>query len=281
MNKLIILNKNTFCRALLLAICLRASAQQPITTPALTSVNGKTYLKQTVVRSESMLQNGTAKLNIHSVSSVTKTCKFETATGDAVTATLTTTQLADSINSGNEKFYFNSGAPANNTGKLSLALASVVGKEYVCTVSKNGTISAVIKAYPSSLADSVFNFAGLEQEDLSAGKAFPLIADVATLVTLETGKRWGDTIATAKGRTIGEYWLEKNEGPVTVLAFIKSITNGGLNTQSTGTYTIDNATGVIVSREIKNTTTGYLSFRGAPYITTRQLVISEKTSLAD
>ncbi|AYL93823.1 hypothetical protein [Mucilaginibacter celer] len=281
MNKLIVTNKSILCAAaLLLVFCLRASAQQTTAPPAI-SVGGKTYLKQTIVRSESMLQNGAAKLNINSVSSISKTCKFDNAPDNAFTATLTITRLTDSITSGDQKFYFSSAGTANSQSKLSQALASMVGKVYSYAVDKKGAITSVIKNYPPSPADSVFSFAGLEQEQLFVGKTFPFVADIATLTTLETGKRWGDTTVTAKGRAIGEYWLEKNEGPQTVLAFIKTINDGGLNTQSTGTYTIDNATGVIVGREIKNITTGYLSFKGTPYISTRRSTITETCSLAE
>ncbi|QEC76685.1 hypothetical protein [Mucilaginibacter ginsenosidivorax] len=244
-------------------------------------VAGKTYLKQTIVKSESTLQNGTASVNISSSSAVTKTYNFEASYGNSLKAKVVTTQITDTINSGKDHFYFSSNKPADTSGQLSAALRAVVGAEDIYILDGQGNVAGIQKSAPVSVVDSIMSFAGLEREELTVGKKFPLIVDIAKLKDLEPSKRWGDTVSDIRGKTVGEYWLQSNNKAVTVLAFIKTTNDDKLNTHSTGTYTIDNASGIVLKREIQHFTTGYQMFQGKPFISTRRSTVTEICSLVD
>ncbi|RKR82167.1 hypothetical protein BDD43_2337 [Mucilaginibacter gracilis] len=264
---------------LMLLTCFKTNAQQKILKIPLNA--GKTYLKVTVIKSESHLQNGQVKINISSAATVSKTYKIEAGTGGLFDVTVVTNKITNSIASGNDQFYFDSDSVVNSKSVLATAIASTVGKPYVFQIDSGGAIASVKTDYPKAAIDTVFGFTGLEQEDLSVGKKFPLIADIRSLKNLKIGEKWSDPALTANGETVTEFWIQSRAETVTTIAFSKTITNLGLNTQSTGTYVVDNITGVIMQRKVQNFTTGYQTLKNTSYVSSRSSTITENCSVVN
>ncbi|EHQ27550.1 hypothetical protein Mucpa_3451 [Mucilaginibacter paludis DSM 18603] len=278
--KIITINqcKPIFIMLMLLA-CFKTNAQQGAIKLPIES--GKTYSKVIVVKSEAQLQNGKATVNVTSTSTVSKSYKVDAGLNGNFNVTVVINKITDTISSGKDKFYFDSNKPVDSSSKLASSIAAIVGKAYVFQIDSSGVITSVNANNPILDVDTVFNFTGFEPEELSVGKKFPLISDVRSLKSTNVGQKWTVPTLTANGDNVTEFWLLSRSDTATTMAFSKTINSQSLNTHSTGSYVVDNKTGIIVERKIKDFTSGYQTFHNASYFATRNSIITENCSVVN
>ncbi|OKS85392.1 hypothetical protein [Mucilaginibacter polytrichastri] len=259
--------------------CFKTNAQQ--SKIRLRFESGKTYIKEIVVKSSAQLQNGQITVSVNSLSTVSKSYKVDAGINGNFNITVVITKITDSISSGKDHFYFDSNKPVDSSSTLASSIAATVGKPYVFQVDSSGMITSVNIDNPILNADTGFNLTGFEPEELSVGKKFPLISDIRSLKGSNVGQKWIFPTLTANGEIMTEFWLLNRSETATTMAFSKTINDQALNTHSTGSYIVDNNTGIITERKIKDFTSGYQTFHNALYFSTRNSTITENCSIVN
>jgi len=237
--------------------------------------SGNEYLKLTTVNSASILQRGNVIINVNSTSFVSKTYKIDAVNNNGFAVTMVTNKITDTIRSGDNHFYFNSDQPDNTSDKLANALQYTVGKSAKFNVFNNGTISSVDMNASKLVNDTLFTFTGIETEDLSAGKRFAMIADITSYSKLKPGDNWADTLGATNNKTITKFWLVRRTPVSTTFGYSSSTKGDKLNTNSNGTYVVNNTTGIITSRLIQSVTVGYQIYKRTVYSSTRRTNVAE------
>jgi len=279
MKKLIIKQRKPIFIGLMCLACSKTNAQQsPLRLPI---ESGKTYLKEIVVKSTAQLQNGQVTVSINSLSTVSKSYKVDAGMNGNFNVTVVIKKITDSISSGKDHFYFDSHTPVDLNSTLASSIAATVGKPYVFQVDSSGMIISVNADNPIINAGTGFNLTGFEPEDLSVGKKFPLISDVRSLKGSNAGRKWTVPTLTANGEIITEFWLLNRSETATTMAFSKTINDQSLNTHSTGSYVVDNSSGIITERKVKDFTSGYQTFNNALYFSTRNSTVTENCSMVN
>lgn len=248
-----------------------ADAQQGV--PALKT--GDSFLKISTVNSVSVLQRGDVSINVNSASSVSKTYKIDEVNDNGYSVTMTTKSIKDSIYSGDNRFHFDSDKPVPTTDQLANALQFAVGKPTTFNVYQNGIIGEVDANAAVLANDTLFNFTGIEQDALVVGERFSLIADLTSYDKLKVGDNWADTSAAEGDKTITKFWVVARTPTATTLGYTSSTRGDKLNTNSNGTYVVNNATGLITQRIVQTVTVGYQIYKRAIYSSTRRTNITE------
>ena len=236
---------------------------------------GNEFLKISSVNSASILQRGNVSFNINSSSSVSKTYKINAVNDNGYSVTMVTNKITDSIYADDARFYYNSEQPFNTGDKLAAALHFTIDKPSTFSVLNNGTIAAVDDNVPVLENDTLLSFTGIEKEGLAIGEKFTLIADISAFKTLKIGDKWADSAVTEGDKTVTKFWVIAITPIATTLGYSSSTTGGYLNTNASGTYVIENTSGLVAQRVIQTVTVGYQIYDRTVYSSTRRSYISE------
>jgi len=236
---------------------------------------GDAFLKISTINSASTLKRGDVAINISSKSSVSKTYNIDAVNANGFAVTMNTKKITDSVSSGNDHFYYDSDQPANNTDNLANALQFTVNQPSTFNVYNGGTIGTVDDNVAKLQNDSLFNFTGIEQENLAAGERFSLIADITSYDKLKTGDNWADTTSAEGDKTITKFWVITRTPLSTTLGYSSESRGKQLNSNASGTYVINNSNGVVTRRIIQSVTVGYQIYKRAVYSSTRRTNITE------
>ena len=158
------------------------------------------------------------------------------------------------------------------------ALAYMINKPADVTIDKYGTILSS-NVYKSEFAtDTLVAFAGIAPEIFEKGVLLGLFADLTYKTNLKKGFSWTDSVTINKQKLDTKFWVEDVNDKTTIIKFSTNIVSPMLNSNSNGTYVVENATGLIRERLIYSPSTGYQqSAGGVLYAVSRSTSISEKT----
>jgi len=115
----------------------------------------------------------------------------------------------------------------------------------------------------------------LPEESFAKGNQFALVADFSPGKALKKGYTWADSVSVKKQRMITRFVIDIITDAITVIKFKSEVKGESLNSNTNGTYILDNKTGIIVQKLIESVSTGYQLRNKIVYATTRRISLSE------
>ncbi len=235
---------------------------------------GQDFQKETFLSSTFVIQRGSQKMNIKSTSTVNKTYKIKEVNDEAYTFEVTIPKMDVKINALGNELHYNSDTPIDTTSKIETALDFMVGKTNTVLVNRKGIILSE-SDYSSYLAnDTLLSFAGIQGESFIKGSQFILIPNFVNK-PLSVGYKWSDTSTVNNQKLKTNFWIDGRTDNNTIIKFTSIAKGATINSNTSGTYVLDNKSGVLVQRLIQSISTGYIILGQEVYAITRRINLSE------
>lgn len=243
--------------------------------------NNAEYQTNILVNSKSIIQRGKQILKVNSTSDVSKISKV-TAVGDKdYTFNIRIKNIDNLIDAMGKKLHYNSSTGLNGS-TIKNALDYMINKPVDLKVNKYGIIESFTADQVELATDTLIAFAGIQAEIFQKGTLFGLVADITYTKNLQKGHTWTDVLTTDKEKITTKFWIENINEANTVLKFTSSSIGKLINSNSNsnGTYLVDNKTGIILEKLVYVISVGYqVSAGGIVYGVSRSTNIFEKTKL--
>lgn len=239
---------------------------------------GDEFQREILVNSNSALQRGDQTLEISSVSSLSKSYIVKSSSPTSTNMIVKINKMDNLINALGKQLYYNSEQEIDSSSTIQKALAYMVNRPADVTIDKYGDVISS-NVYKSEFAtDTLVAFAGVTPEVFEKGVLLGLFADLTYTTNLKKGFNWTDSVTINKQKLNTKFWVEDVNNNITIVKFSTTIVSAMLNSNSNGTYVVENATGLIRERLIYSVSTGYQSSAGGIlYAVSRSTSISEKT----
>jgi hypothetical protein len=263
---------------------LGATLVTPLTTPAavadehrlLAFKKGDGYQKTTLVNSNTILARYDQKFTISSNSSVTKNYNVTDATKSGFEVAVTTKRIADTLFAMGKSMAYNSDRPSDTSSYIQKRLTAMVGQTANVSLGTRDTIFAVKGGGGNeAVNDTLFAFTGLQNDPLVKGGSLGLTVDYAAFQTMKKGYTWADTSTRAGTNVKNTFWIESKTDKTTTIAFESALRQQYSNSNTNGVYVIDNATGVVLIRQMRSVTTGYQILNNVVYAASRSTAFTE------
>jgi hypothetical protein len=264
---------------------LSTTPATPLTTPAavadehrlLAFKKGDGYQKTTLVNSNTVLQRYDQKLTISSNSSVTKNYNVTDATKSGFEVAVTTKRITDTLFAMGKSMAYNSDQPSDTSSYIQKRFTAMVGQTTNVTLGTRDTIFAVKGGGGNqAVNDTLFAFTGLQNDPLVKGGSLGLTVDYVALQTMKKGYTWVDASTYNGGNNIkNTFWIESKTDKTTTVAFESALRQQYSNSNTNGVYVIDNATGVVLTRQMRSVTTGYQMLNNVVYAASRSTAFVE------
>lgn len=260
---------------LLLFINFAAEAQQNRRVFSLKL--GDEFEREILINSNSSLQRGDQVLEIGSISSLTKSYVVKSSSPSGTNFNVKIKKMDNLINALDKQLYYNSNQKIDSTSNIQKALAYMVNKPVDVTIDKYGVVVSS-NIYKSEYAtDTLVAFAGIAPEIFEKGVLLSIFADLTYRPSLKKDFTWTDSVTINNQKLNSKFWIEDINEKVTIIKFNTSIVSQMLNSNSNGTYVVDNDTGLIREKLVYSLSTGYqTSAGGVLYAVSRSTSISEK-----
>lgn len=236
--------------------------------------SGVEFQKETFLSSTFVIQRGGQKLNIKSTSTVNKIYKINEVNDDAYTFDVTIPKMDVKIIALGNELHYNSEKAIDTTSRIENALKFMVGKTNTVLVNRKGIILSD-NDYSTSLAnDTLLSFAGIQGESFIKGKQFVLIPNFVNK-PLGVGFKWTDTSTVNNQKLKTNFWIDNITDKNTIIKFTSTAKGVSINSNTNGTYVLDNNSGVLVQRIVQSISTGYIILGQEVYAITRRINLSE------
>lgn len=276
MNKL----NNYLLRAALCLtfVCFVQSLQAQVGHRVFRFNNGEEYETNMLTNSNAVLKRGTQTLNINSVTTATKSYKVTSANDNETNLTVEIKNMDNTIEALGERLHYNSAMKMDSSSTIMRALDFMVKKPINVKLDKYAVIKSSTDYRAELATDTLVSFAGLKPEFFEPGTLFSLLADITYNKKLTKGYSWGDTITMDKQVLKSKFTIEDVTEKNTIVKFTSAINGKLVNSNSNGTYIIDNATGLVVEKLIYIVSVGYqISAGNTVYAVSRSTSVSETT----
>ena len=239
---------------------------------------GEEYQRQVLIRSNSLLQRGSQKLNLSTYSDVTKVYKVNSDNNGRETVSITINRILDSINALGQKVVFNSEKRPDPNSYIQMSLLQMIGRPALVSVDEDGKILSIQKQLPSD--DTLLAFTGIQGENLIRGNSLDFTIDLPLGPTLKKGYAWTDSTTT----TVSKFTVYAVNSRTTTITYSTTELSGNLNSRINGVVLLDNGTGLVLKRSTQSVSTGYELVKGVIYTATRRTAATEicyKVTAAD
>ncbi|MBB2145707.1 hypothetical protein GM921_09435 [Pedobacter sp. LMG 31464] len=238
---------------------------------------GNEFQREVLSNSKAVVQRGNQTLTVNTTSSLTKLYKVTTADDKGYGLNVTIKKMDNLIDALGKQFHYNSEVKGDSTSKIEKALNFMLNKPVDIAIDKYGVLLSSTE-YKSELAtDTLISFAGIQMETFEKGALLGLLADMNINSTYKKGYAWTDSVQINKQKLVTKFWIEDINEKNTIIKFSSSIFTTLLNSNSNGTYVLDNATGIIAEKLVYTVSTGYqVSSGGISYAVSRSTSLSEK-----
>lgn len=238
---------------------------------------GDEFQKETLTNSKSTLQRGKQILNINSVSSVTKSYTVNTVNANGATFGVKINKMDNLIDALGKQLHYNSEQKVDSNSVIKKALAFMLNKPVAVNIDKFGVITGS-NSYKSEIAtDTLVAFAGIEPEVFEKGTLLSLFADITYDKAINKGFTWADSVEINNQKLNTKFWIEDINEKNTVIKFSTKILSKLLNSNSNGTYIIENSSGLVIEKLVYTISTGYqISASKVIYAVSRSTSLSEK-----
>lgn len=237
---------------------------------------GDGYQKTTLVNSNTVLQRYDQKFSISSNSSVTKNYNVTDATKSGFAVAVTTKRIADTLFAMGKSMAYNSDLPSDTSSYIQKRLTAMVGQTANVTLGTRDTIFDIKGGGNQAVNDTLFAFTGLQNDQLVKGSSLGLTVDYAAFQTMKKGYTWVDTTTAGAGNSVkNTFWIESKTDKTTTIAFESAQRQTYSNSNTNGVYVIDNATGVVLVRQMRSVTIGYQILNNVVYAASRSTAFTE------
>lgn len=236
---------------------------------------GDMFEKKIHLNSTCSIQRGKQILNINSSSVVTRSYLVTAASDTAYQFTITIKKMDDLINFHGKSLHFNSENAIDTTSQIHKVLRYMMAKPSYVSINKRGIILSAIDGDGDLATDTLTAFAGLPDQNLNKGSHFDLIADFSSSKALKKGYSWTVSSSTPGERMTTDFVIDNITDTITIVKFTSSIKGQYLNSNSNGTYILDNRSGIVMQRLVESVSTGYQLKNHVLYATTRRISLAE------
>lgn len=266
--------KNTLL-LLLLLVTFTVNAQDKRRVFALKQ--GDEFQREILTNSKSVIQRGKQTLNVNSVSSLTKSYVVTSTSSNGNVMSVKIKKMDNLIDALGQRLQYNSESRKDSSAIIERALNHMVNKPVEVTVDKNGVI-LYSNSYKTEMAtDTLVAFAGIEPEIFERGTLLNLFADVTYNPNIKKGFTWTDSVQINSQKLNTKFWVEDITPKNTIVKFSTKIVSQLINSNSNGTYIVDNETGLIIEKLVYTISTGYqISAGRVIYAVSRSTSLSEK-----
>lgn len=213
-------------------------------------------------------------MNIKSTSTVNKNYKIKEVNDEGYTFKVTIPKMDVKIKALGNELHYNSDTAIDSTSKIEKALDFMVGKTNTVLVNRRGIILSE-SDYSSYLAnDTLLSFAGIQGESFIKGTQFALIPNFVNK-PLGVGYKWSDTSTVNNQKLKTNFWIDARTDKNIIVKFTSTAKGRTINSNTNGTYVLDNTSGVLVQRLIQSISTGYIILGQEVYAITRRINLSE------
>lgn len=239
---------------------------------------GDEYETEMITNSNAVLKRGNQILNINSTTNATKSYKVQSATADGTNLTVEIKSMDNVIEALGEKLHFNSANKVDSSSTILRALDFMVKKPVKVALDKYAVIKESTDYRAELATDTLVSFAGLKPEFFEKGTLFSLLADITYNKNIQKGYTWSDTVVMDKQKLVSKWTIESMTEKNTVVKFNTTITGKLVNSNSNGTYVVENATGLVVEKLVYSVSVGYqISAGNTVYAVSRSTSIAERT----
>jgi hypothetical protein len=252
------------------ALCHAQSSTQVITLN-----KGDEYEKQIFIRSACVLQQGKQEIEVENSSYVGKVFKVNEVTGKGLSFIVTTKKIVDTIASGGQQMIIDSDNGADAASFIQKGLLSAMEKPAMVDIDNSGIIVAVDDAVKQNNADTAFLFSGIQPGQYTAGSDLGFIARFTTVPAFTIGYAWQDSSLVNNIKTVTAYKIDAVTNTTTTISFTSIVNEEYYNTNITGVFVMDNATGIVLKRITQSATSGYAMLNGAMFTQLRRNAVIE------
>lgn len=239
---------------------------------------GNEFQSEITTTSNSMIKRGKQVLNVSSTSNMTKSYKIKEANDQGYKFSIQVNKMKSTIDANKVRTSFNSEEKVDTSSNILNGLYFILNKPIEVAVSKNGAIQDFDEYKLEMATDTLISFAGLQPEVFSKSSLINFLADFTYRSYIEKGYTWTDNLNVGDKKTSTRFLVDYIDKNVTILKFFNTTTSKMLNTNSNGTYVIDNKTGLIAEKYIYVISVGYqISAGNVMYAVSRTTSIVEKT----
>ncbi|KQB99995.1 DUF6263 family protein [Pedobacter sp. Hv1] len=266
--------KNTLL-LLLLLVTFTVNAQDKRRVFALKQ--GDEFQREILTNSKAVIQRGKQTLSVNSVSSLTKSYVVTSTSANGNVMNVKIKKMDNLIDALGQRLQYNSESRKDSSSIIERALNHMVNKPVEVTVDKNGVI-LYSNSYKSEMAtDTLVAFAGIEPEIFERGTLLNLFADVTYNPSIKKGFTWTDSVQINGQKLNTKFWVEDITPKNTIIKFSTKIVSQLINSNSNGTYIVDNESGLIIEKLVYTISTGYqISAGRVIYAVSRSTSLSEK-----
>ncbi len=236
---------------------------------------GDGYQRTTLVNSNTVLQRYDQKFSITSNSSITKNYNVTDATKSGFAVAVTTKRITDTIYAMGKSMLYNSDSPSDTGSFIQKRLGAMVGQTANVTIGKRDTIYDIKGNGNPAVNDTLYAFTGMQPDQLSKGGPLGLTVDYTAMQTMKKGYTWVDTIYNAQQKVKNTFWIQSKDDKTTTIAFESAARQSYSNSNTNGVYVIDNATGVVLTRQMQSITSGYQILNNVVYAASRRTAFTE------
>jgi len=239
---------------------------------------GDEFQSEIIITSNAMIKRGKQVLNVSSTNNLTKSYKIQQADDQGYRFSVAIDKMKAAIDANKVRTSFDTGNTTDTTSNILKGLFFVVNKPIAVTISKNGAIQNADEYKLEMASDTLISFAGLQPEIFTKSQLINFLADFTYRKDIKKGYTWTDSTVVAGEKAKTRFLVDHIDENITILNFFKTSTNSLLNTNSNGTYVIDNRTGLIVEKYVYVIAVGYqISAGNMMYAVSRTVSIVEKT----
>lgn len=239
---------------------------------------GEEYQTDILTNSKAVVQRGKQTLNINTVSTVTKSLKVTLANDRGYTFNVKINKMDNVIDAMGKQLHYSSSTKSDTSSSILRALDFMLNKPVDVVINKYGIIQSSTDYKAEMATDTLVSFAGLQPEAFEKGTLMGLVADITYNKGLKKGYTWADSVVIDQQKLKSEFKIEDINEKNTIIKFSSTIMGKLLNTNTNGTYVIDNSSGVILEKLLYTLSTGYqISAGGIVYAVSRATSVSQKT----
>ena len=236
---------------------------------------GDEYKITTVLSSSTSMKRGDKTLDTKSMSVLTKAYKVTEADGNGYNLSMSITNIADTIDSSNQKFAYNTNRAADPASTTETALRQMVGTIHTLNLDKSGKVTQVGNMAKVTSDANVASQAGVYFDNFEVGKTLKLGANFALPAGFAKGTTWKENTKFGDGTANTTYKVEETSANQTKVSFVTLAKQTGVNTNLSGAVILDNNSGVVVQRIIKTDSKANSSLEGKTFIVSEKKTLSE------
>lgn len=239
---------------------------------------GEQYQTELLTNSSTALKRGNQILHVNSVTSGTKLYTVTDVSNNEYKFTVEIKKMDNLIEALGEKLHYNSETPIDSTSSILRALDFMIKKPIKVTIDKNGIIQSSTDYKVEMATDTLVSFAGLQSEVFEKQSLFGLIADLTYSDKLTKGYTWTDSTNVNQRKLKTKFTIEEITKDNTIVKFSSAIESKLINSNTNGTYVIDNKTGLITEKLLYIISVGYqISAGNTVYAVSRSTSVTERT----